>query len=89
MQLARTYVTGNHHPIAFSVGLTHAASLTLGAPVLYDKIMANTGNGYNQTTGEFVASVDGLYTIYYHALAEKEEVNILYHSFCENCYWYL
>ena len=48
--------------------------------------MANTGNGYNQKTGEFVASVDGLYTIYYHALAEKEVVNILYLSFLENNY---
>jgi hypothetical protein len=65
------------NPIAFSVALTHNVTLTNGAHVTYDKILTNAGNGYNQNTGEFVVSVEGLYIIHYHALAAQGEVGTL------------
>ena len=57
-----------------SVGLTHNVTLPDSGAVIYDKIMTNAGNGYDKTTGDFVAPQDGSYIIHYHSLSELGEV---------------
>ncbi len=57
--------------VAFSVHLRgdKAVSLTGGSVVLFDQVLTNIGNGYNENSGAFTAPVAGTYffTIYFMA----------------------
>ena len=72
--LLNIYLTGSPIPVAFSVALEHNITLSMGEHVVYDKILVNVGNAYNQNSGEFTVPVDGLYVVHYHALSEQGQV---------------
>ncbi|XP_063442986.1 uncharacterized protein LOC134723297 [Mytilus trossulus] len=69
-ELMFSEASGVANPIAFSAGLTKNISLPSGTNVMYDKIITNAGNGFDQTTGDFVVPQDGTYMIHYNSLSE-------------------
>ncbi|XP_069108630.1 complement C1q tumor necrosis factor-related protein 4-like [Argopecten irradians] len=61
-------------PHGFSVGLTQNLTISDGGKVAYDKDFNNNAAmaGYNITTNDFIAPVDGLYIFHFHALSTAD-----------------
>ena len=57
--------------IAFQSSLTnHLQNLKNQETVIFDKVRLNEGNAYNQKTGEFTASVGGVYSFNWKTLTD-------------------
>ncbi|XP_060608068.1 uncharacterized protein LOC132760165 [Ruditapes philippinarum] len=63
--------SGQEAIIAFSVGLSHHATVTNSNKVMFDRVFLDLQRVYNPQTGEFVAPVSGLYEFNYHALGKQ------------------
>ena len=50
--------------ITFTVGLTAEKGFDTNDPVIFDRVVTNTGNGYSTTTGKFVAPYNGTYEFF-------------------------
>ena len=69
---AQTGPPGGLVRVAFSAGLTSIINATDHENVTYDRVFANVGGGYDNTTGAFTAPYDGIYLFMFYALAESE-----------------
>ena len=49
--------------VAFTVHLSNRQTFNAGATVVFDKIISNVGNGYDNTTGFFTVSHNGTYDL--------------------------
>ncbi|XP_071175624.1 complement C1q tumor necrosis factor-related protein 4-like [Mytilus edulis] len=65
------------NPVAMTAGLTHDVSLPNGGTVVFNKVFTNLGNGYDSTTGYFVAPTDGVFLIHYFARSQSGHVIFL------------
>ncbi|XP_053379495.1 uncharacterized protein LOC123526879 [Mercenaria mercenaria] len=63
--------SGQEKIIAFSVGLSHHATVTSNNKVIFDRIFLDLQHAYNQMSGEFIVPVSGLYEFNYHALGKQ------------------
>lgn len=57
--------------VAFSVGLSHHATFADQSKVIFDRIFIDLNHVYDQSLGEFIAPVAGLYEFNYHALGRQ------------------
>lgn len=69
-------VSGASNPVAMTAGLTQDVSLPNGGTVVFNKVFTNLGNGYDSTTGYFVAPTDGVFLIHYFARSKTGHVGI-------------
>ena len=53
----------NPMAISFTASLSKTITLGSGQPIVYDMIMENYGNAYNEHSGHFTAPVGGIYLI--------------------------
>ncbi|XP_053378610.1 uncharacterized protein LOC128548191 [Mercenaria mercenaria] len=56
---------------AFSVGLSHHATVADHYKVIFDRVFIDLQHAYDQKTGEFIVPVSGLYEFNYHALGRQ------------------
>lgn len=69
--VTETDMTSGREPIiAFSVGLSHHATVADQSKVIFDRIFIDLNHVYDQRLGEFIAPVSGLYEFNYHALGK-------------------
>ena len=47
--------------MAFLAVLEKSVSVSAGSTIIFDSIVTNLGNGYNEDTGTFVAQYNGIY----------------------------
>ncbi|XP_045163918.2 uncharacterized protein LOC123528253 [Mercenaria mercenaria] len=63
--------SGQEPVIAFSVGLSHHATVADHYKVIFDRVFIDLQHAYDQKTGEFIVPVSGLYEFSYHALGKR------------------
>ena len=69
--------------VAFQASLTkHLENLKNHETIIFDKVLLNDGKAYNQRTGEFTATVEGVYSFNWKTLtkAEKYFVSEIIHN---------
>ncbi|KAL4234622.1 positive regulation of adiponectin secretion [Mactra antiquata] len=60
--------------IAFSAGLTGTKNKAgINEKIIFDQVITNVGNGYNNLLGEFVAPVHGIYIFHASVMAESNK----------------
>lgn len=59
--------------IAFTSGLSRDWTFPGGSKVIFDQVIINLGQAYDQRTGDFSAPVAGFYEFTFHALAQKKK----------------
>ncbi|KAL3861121.1 hypothetical protein ACJMK2_007190 [Sinanodonta woodiana] len=84
VQIVSSFETENtyYDSVAFSTTLTTHMIFNPGSTILYDTMLLNEGNGYNNDTGVFTAPAPGIYLFHFFSLAENNEKiwQELYHN---------
>ena len=60
--------------VAFSVGYNVTGRFNKGDVVQFNQVLTNVGGGYNESSGEFVCPVSGLYEFEIHALTDDGRI---------------
>ena len=65
LNICKPFILSEHqlNAVAFTAQLTEDKTLSAGDIIVFDKVLMNYGDGYDQTTGKFRCPVNGIYLV--------------------------